>query len=169
MATKTVDAYEKLIKTGKKKEIYSESVFFDALRHTLMTVARKPDPNMRLFNGIELALRQYIHDDRIQENRCFGKARKHSREVAEMITAIKSRDAYPDLMPIKDMIQKVIPILERGVLECSCNLQGNFANLCRAIVNQSRGFRGWDFSEKFTDRLGLEPTVVSPCFRPQAW
>lgn len=54
---------------------------------------------------------------------------------------------------------EVIFLLESGVLNTKCNLKGNYANLCRAVVNKTHGIEGWDFSSEFKDVLGIDLSV----------
>ena len=59
--------------------------------------------------------------------------------------------------------QEIIRLLHFGV-DRGFNPRGDFANLCRAIVNKTREDDAWVFSKEFEEKRGLKPqaAVVSP-------
>jgi hypothetical protein len=69
-------------------------------------------------------------------------------------------------IPIKSLIN----LLQDGVLRSTYNPYGNFANLCRAIVIQTRGIPEWNFDSRFLIILGLhlpESLVTSPSLKQE--
>ena len=45
--------------------------------------------------------------------------------------------------------------------EVSCNLKGNYANICRAIIKKTEYIPGWEFGDDFRKKLGLGPAPRS--------
>ena len=68
----------------------------------------------------------------------FGIGAKGHMDV--MLKIQKTLDARLEIVlenkPLEKTINLVIPLLEKGVFEQKCNLKGNYANLCTAIVNK---------------------------------
>ena len=160
MATKTVADYIRIIEKGMKKSIPG------IVKTTIVVTFSSDDligrgieetnTGMHLISGIRDACRQYIADSRIEENRLFGKPRKHLQLIIDLSQAI-------NLGSKEDVMRIIVESLEQSVLEGKCNLKGNFANLCRAIVNKTIELGELHcFSKRFKDKLGIEPLSTAP-------
>jgi hypothetical protein len=62
----------------------------------------------------------------------------------------------------KNSIKQFVSTLEESVLGKKCNLKGNFANICRTIVNKTENLGGWSFSKEFKEKLDIE-IISSEC------
>jgi len=59
-------------------------------------------------------------------------------------------------------INQIISLFQAGVLRSQCNPNGNFANICRALIIKTRGLSDWRYDDSFLRALGLYSFNPSP-------
>lgn len=170
MTTKSVREYQNIIGLWIRNTTYH----FPLLKTPPLSIKPPKQANLSklLLTGIEDALKIYLKDTTLEMHRsCFGKMRSHHPQATSMMTAIANYKERPEQQTTDKVVKSIIALMEKGILIQKCNLKGNFANLCRAIVNESRKLNviGWTFSNELTDALGLARSTPRSSSQVLAW
>jgi hypothetical protein len=122
--------------------------------------------NLFLIKAILDVAQQYVAESSKEARAGFfgSKPRRHAALIGELPSMREVFASLDDEKTSTGMNEKLREImgsirekLEKGVSE-GCNPKGNYANLCRAIAELS----GWDFSDAFKEKLGIETTAPAP-------
>ena len=127
------------------------------------------DEQSRLLAAVYQAFHQYTYDNRGHATlTVFGHESKwNNRTHAELVNQIRAEIARVDnrTLPnnsVEITIQRIVALMEYGLLRMKCNPNGNFVNLCKAIVNKTQNHKGWYFSEQFRDTLATGMKEENP-------
>lgn len=170
VSTISVKGYEKLIEEGihqptdgEYKPIKRGSSPYGGI-FAFTNRVEPLDHSRLLFVGINKAVSKYVKDARIEQDKSCGNIRRHlgiveNIQLAQGLFQKEQTEKKSRKDCIREVADEITRLLHYGV-QSGFNPKGNFANLCRAIVNKTREDDAWVFTWEFTEALGLKPSVA---------